>query len=75
MLAPIVLGALGKQKREQGMSVSDLTGYLQRERKVVQEKAPNEMNLLGQLFDQDGDGDFDIGDVAKLGMGFLSKKK
>ena len=69
MLAPMVLGALGKQKKSQGLGVQDLMGLLGGERKAVEQSAGG--SLIGRMLDQDGDGDFDLGDMAKMAMGKL----
>lgn len=72
MLAPMVLGALGKEKRRNGLDTAGLAHMLGGERKAMERKAP-ELGLLGSLLDQDGDGDTDAGDIAKLGGGLLGK--
>jgi hypothetical protein len=71
MLAPAVMGALGKQQREQGLDANALAGFLGQQREEVKKQIPQGSSLLGKLFDQDGDGDFDLGDVAKAGLGKL----
>jgi hypothetical protein len=72
-LAPVVMGALGKQKREQQMDASALSGFLGREEEDARSKAPQELGFIGQLLDADGDGDVDGGDIAKQGLGMLGK--
>jgi hypothetical protein len=71
-LAPVVLGALGKQKRETGMDSNALAGLLSNERAEVERRAPKEMGLLASLIDSDDDGDVDISDIAR-GAGLLGK--
>lgn len=56
-LAPVVMGYLGKTKKEEGLDSEGLASLLQSESKAVEEKAPGEMNLLTSLLDSDGDGD------------------
>ncbi len=76
MLAPLVLGTLGKAKKEQGMGIEDLAGFLNGSVQKQQQKAP-EMGIIGKLLDRDGDGSF-MDDVAGMGMnilGNLFKKK
>ena len=68
MLAPMVLGALGKQKREQGLDASSLMGFFGQEKESVEKQGGS---LIGRLLDQDGDGDFDLNDVGKLAMNKL----
>jgi hypothetical protein len=72
MLGPILSGMLGSQAAEKQMSPSDLTEMLRQDRSKVQQ-APGG-DLVGKMLDQDGDGDFDMSDMLKLGMGLMSKK-
>ena len=69
MLAPLVMGALGKKQRQSGLKPSDLGGLLQQERQTATQKAPD-LGMLGSLLDADGDGDIKD-DVAKLGGSLL----
>lgn len=69
MLAPLVLGALGKQRRSSGLDNAGLADLLGGEQKRAEEQNPN-MGLLGSLLDRDGDGDM-MDDIAKAGVGFL----
>ena len=73
MLAPVVMGALGKASREQGMSANALAGFLGNESKEIERAQPQAAGILGQLLDTDGDGDVDLGDMAKHGAGVLGK--
>ena len=68
MLAPMVLGALGKKQKSDGLGIGDLMGFLVGEKDAVDQSGGS---LIGGLLDQDGDGDFDLGDVAKVAMGKL----
>ncbi len=72
MLAPVVLGYLGRQQRQQQYSPDDLSSYLQREQQQMVQKAPQEANLggLASLLDMDKDGDI-TDDAARLGAGLL----
>ena len=69
MLAPLVMGALGKQQRQGGMNPSDLGGLLRREQESAASRAPD-LGMLGSLLDADGDGDIKD-DVAKMGGSLL----
>ncbi len=70
MLAPLVMGALGKQRRSQGLDASGLSEMLGREQRGAGGDAGAAMGMVGKLLDRDGDGDFKD-DVAKLGAGLL----
>ena len=74
ILAPMVMGALGKKQRQEGLDVSGLSNMLGTERKEI-EKAMPQMGMVGQFLDTDGDGDLDLGDMASLAKstGLLGK--
>ena len=73
MLAPLLLGALGRQQKQQGLDVSSLAGLLGQEQQEVQRRAPEAMGLAGALLDADGDGDVEMDDIAKKGLGMLGE--
>ena len=66
MLAPIVLGMLGKQKRQNNMDQSGLSDMLSRSVKSATNQR-QEMGLLGKLLDRDGDGSV-MDDIAGMGL-------
>lgn len=66
MLAPLVMGAISRQSKEQNLDAGGLAGMLRGEKKELENQASG--GLLAGLLDQDGDGDFDFADVMKLGM-------
>lgn len=77
ILGPLVLGALRSKAQASTNSSgkidpSDLTNILRKERQSIDQKPGG--SLLGRFLDQDGDGDFDLSDVLKLGMKFLFKR-
>jgi hypothetical protein len=72
MLAPMVVGAAAKQKQTQGFDADRLKEYLGTEKDSVEKQTGG---MIGRLLDQDGDGDFDLNDVAKLAMGKLFGRK
>ncbi len=74
MLAPMVMGAVGRQQKSQGLSPSDLSGMLRKENHSI-EKASGGGSFIGRMLDQDGDGDFDMSDVLKMGMSKLFGRK
>jgi len=72
ILGPLLSGALAKQTQSGNISSKDLDGILKTDQARVQQ-APGG-NMFGKLLDQDGDGDFDLNDMLKLGMSMLFKK-
>ena len=73
MLAPVVMGALGRQQRQGNMDAGAVAGMLNQESRTMEQRNPNAAGILGRLLDTDGDGDFDLGDMAKHGAGLLGK--
>lgn len=69
-LAPIVMGMLGKQKREQGLDVGGLTSLLTGELQQQRQSDNPAMSMISRFIDQDGDGDIKD-DIANMGMKFL----
>ncbi len=71
MLAPMLMGALGRQKRQQGLDVGGLanllTGTVTQENQSPQNPT---MSLVTKFLDSDGDGSI-TDDVASLGMKLL----
>ncbi len=65
-LAPVVLGAVGKIKAEQGLDASALSDFLGQEKDSVASKDPDAMGVLGQLLDTDNDGDISD-DLVNIG--------
>ena len=72
MLAPLVMGALGREKKQKGMDVTGLVGMLSGEGQRAKEMAPGALGMLGGLLDDEGDG-LDAGDLADAGKGLLGK--
>lgn len=69
MLAPMVLGMLGKQKKSQGLDMAGIASMLSGT--VAQQKQANPaMNLISGFLDQNGDGSM-VDDVAGMGMKML----
>ena len=77
MLAPLVMGALGKKQRDGGLDPGGLGGLLRQEQRSAARQAPD-LGVLGSLLDADGDGDIKD-DVARLGgsllKSFLGKRR
>jgi len=68
ILAPLVMGALGRQKRERGLDESGLSDLLRGERRELESRP--QMGMLGRMIDRDGDGD-PLDDIAQAGAGLL----
>lgn len=56
LLAPLVMAALGKAKRQQGLDAGGLAGLLGGERSSIQQRAPGLMGTLTGMLDRDRDG-------------------
>ncbi len=68
MLAPIVMGTLGKTKRQQGLDLGGLSKILSG---TVQQNASRaDMGLISKVLDADGDGNI-MDDIAGMGMKVL----
>lgn len=73
MLAPVILGALGKAKKEQGFDAGSLARSLGQERSALERKMPSGLGGLGSLLDADGDGSI-VDDLAKKAAGGFFKR-
>ena len=62
-LGPMVIGVIAKQLSGQHVDASTVNGHLTQERQELEQKHGG---LLGGLFDQAGDGDFDMSDIAHV---------
>ncbi len=67
MVAPMVMGALGQAKREQGFDASALAGLLGQETEAAKSVLPGNLGMLAGFLDADGDGD--IKDDIMQGIG------
>jgi hypothetical protein len=71
MLAPLVLGAIGRTRNQQGLDPGDLAGMLRAEHDQAQSAAPSGMlGALSGLLDTNHDGSV-MDDVARMGGGLL----
>jgi len=78
IVAPLIMGGLGREKRSQGLDASGLVNMLGREKEDFGKAQPQAMGLIGNLLDTDDDGQV-IDDIFKMGGdllgGLLSGKK
>ncbi|MBX3701922.1 MAG: DUF937 domain-containing protein [Dokdonella sp.] len=72
MLAPLVMGMLGNRAQGQGIDAGGLGSMLGRELQGLGRGAQG--GLMGAVFDQDGDGQFGLSDVLKLGSQFFGRR-
>jgi len=75
VLAPVVMGTLGKQQREEKLDLNALVGRIQETESTLENEAPREMGFIGNLLDKDGDGriDDDLKDIGMSVLGSLFK--
>ncbi len=72
MLAPIIMGALGRQKRQGGLDAGGITDFLTNSVQNAGQKR-QEMGIIGKFLDQDGDGSV-MDDVAGMLFNRLFKR-
>lgn len=73
MLAPVVMGMLGHQKRQQGLDIGGLAGLLSGSVTQQQQSGNPLMNMANRFLDKDGDGSA-LDDVAGMvGKNLLGK--
>ena len=71
MLAPMVMGSLGKARNQRGFGVKDIAKLLTNSVQTEQ-KQDKQLGLIGKFLDSDGDGSI-MDDLANIGMNFLRK--
>jgi hypothetical protein len=73
MLAPIVLGFLGKVKQEQGLDASGVAGLLGQQTQQMEQSGVPVMGALSGLLDQNKDGN-PLDDVMRMAGGLFGKR-
>lgn len=75
MIAPLVMGQLGRARREGAVDAGGLADLLQHETRTVAKDTP-ELGGLARLLDRDGDGRVadDLGGIAKGILGGMLKR-
>ena len=72
MLAPLVMGALGRARQQEGLDAGSLGGYLGQQRQQASAASPDLMGMLGGLLDSNKDGSV-VDDLVGLAGKFLGK--
>ena len=72
MLAPIVMGALGKAAKDDKMDAGALSGMLGKETEQMKKSVP-QMDILGKMLDWDGDGDVASDTLGRAAKSLLGK--
>lgn len=77
ILAPLVMGQLGQQKKQNGLDIGGLVNLLNTNSNIQQQKNPQATSLLNQFLDKDGDGKIndDIADMGLKAIGNFFKRK
>jgi hypothetical protein len=75
ILAPIVMSFLAKRVQAGGMDAGGLGQMLGQERTQAQSRGTPGGDLLGNLLDQDGDGQVGLSDLIKIGGSLLGGRR
>ena len=70
MVAPLIMGALGKAKQQQGFDASGLAAALGQQEKAARQTSSSAVDMFSRMLDSDGDGD-PMDDIVKMGSGLL----
>lgn len=70
MVAPLIMGALGRANRQHEFDASDLAAALGRQHHAARQTAPSAMDVFSKMLDSDGDGD-PMDDIVKMGSELL----
>jgi hypothetical protein len=70
MVAPLIMGALGKAKRERSFDASGLAAALGQQERAARQVSPSAVDMFTRMLDSDGDGD-PMDDIVKMGSGLL----
>lgn len=72
MLAPIVMGYLGRQKQQQNMNSGDLSNWLGGQQQQIQQSPQG--GMLSGILDRNGDGS-SMDDIASMAMGYMMNRR
>jgi hypothetical protein len=73
MLAPIVMGALGKTQQQQGLDVNGLASLLGNHQQAAQASSPDMMGMLSGMLDMNKDGN-PMDDIGRIAGQFFGKQ-
>jgi hypothetical protein len=66
MLAPLVMGAIGRMQQQKGLDAGGLAKAIQQDAGRIG-AAPGQGGSFASLLDTDGDGDVDVADLMRHG--------
>jgi hypothetical protein len=69
-VAPLVMGALGREQQINGLNPSDLSSLLNNQQQQAQANAPDAMSMLGSMLDQNKDGNA-MDDLQRMAANFF----
>ena len=70
LAAPLVLGYLGRRRRQEQLDSAGLFNLLDREQQIAGQRSPQAMNMITRLIDSDDDGTI-VDDIAQMGASVL----
>lgn len=73
MLAPILMGALGKTQQQQGLDVNGLASLLGNHQQAAQASSPDMMGMLSGMLDMNKDGN-PMDDIGRIAGQFFGKR-
>nr|AIA11300.1 Bacterial protein of unknown function (DUF937) [uncultured bacterium] len=72
MLAPIVMGYLGRQKQQQNLDSDGLSNWLGGQQQQIQQSPQG--GFLSSILDRDGDGS-SMDDIASMAMNYMTNRR